>query len=204
MRQLSGRYDAASEIGESARRGWAHGLLQTSEDIVGANAIISEIPFSDAREALRMNLMLIAARKGININAREIVYTITNVVRKSPPFSIHNAHSINNGTFALHEARDQEDVRPYLSLLNGFMELAVGLYASIDMRKNHLAGCLFRLSFIAEADDWIDGALLYIGECIQNWQTVLSSQDEERFRNNLENARGRYDHLLDLKRSSVT
>lgn len=176
-----------TSIGESARRGLAHGLLQRDGDIEGADKIMQEIPPSLARDNVRMNMMVVAARKGAEIPTTEVMKTILNSLG-AIPFATVNGHVVNNGCLALHEAREQPGVKPYLPLLPGLMETAFGIYEATGTAKNHLAGCLFRTALIMKAAGWTEGARTVIRQSEALWKELVQTQDGERYRQNLEGA----------------
>ena len=184
---LSKRYPADTEIGESARRGWAHGVLQWTGSITKADEIMQEIPSSLARDNVRMNMFIEAVRKGLEIPASEVMAIITNTLA-AVPYSTVNGHIINNGALAFHEARKQGVVRPYLPILPGLIEVAIGIYETTGAAKNHIAGALFRASQIFEAADWKRRAIFVAEESVAIWRELVSAQDGARYQRNLEGA----------------
>lgn len=196
MGTLMLRHVPSSEIGESARRGLAHGKLQHYGDIEGADRVLQEIPSSLARDNVRMNLFLIAARKDLEIPASEAVEMIVNAMMKVP-YEVVNGHIINNGALALHEARNQEGVHPYVSILPGFIEAAIGIYEAVGAAKNHLAGALYRASLIFEATgpEWLRGAREMIGNSVRLWRELVEAQGGERFQKNLDGALAQLEKL---------
>lgn len=190
------RHVSASEIGESARRGLAHGTLQRYGDIEGADRVLQEIPPSLARDNVRMNLFLTAARKGIEIPVSEVMQMIVDTMMRVP-YEVVNGHIVNNGTFTLHEARNQEGVHPYVSILPGFIEAAIGIYEAVGAAKNHLAGALYRASLIFEATgpEWLRGAREMIGNSVRLWRELVEAQGGERFQKNLDGALAQLEKL---------
>lgn len=189
MGALMLRHVPSSEIGESARRGLAHGTLQHYGDIEQADRILQDIPPSLGRDNVRMNLFLIAARKGLEIPAGEVM-TIISTALLSTPYATVNGHIINNGTLALHEAREQGRVRPYLPVLPGLIEVAIGIYKEMGAAKNHLAGALYRASLIFEAmgPEQQKVALEMICRSVNLWRELVEAQGGERYQQNLEGA----------------
>ena len=98
-------------------------------------------------------------------------------------------------TWLLHGARDQKDVKPFLPLLSGLIEIAIGIYEVTGAAPNHLAGALYRASLIFEAADWIEGAFVIIHESIAKWQKLVITQDSERNQQNLAGAKRQLEHL---------
>lgn len=191
---LSKRYLPESEIGESARRCYAHGLLQEYSDIEIADSVMRDIPESLGRDNVRMNMMIMAARKGLEIPAGEIIEMITNALI-SVPYATINGHIINNGALALHEARQQEAVKPYLPVLPALMSSAIGIYRATDTAKNHLAGATLRNSQICEAAGWKKIARIEAEASVGLWRELVSSQGGERYQQNLKGAEAQLEKL---------
>jgi len=187
MRDLANIYGTSSKIGEQAWRGWAHGVLQQDGDINLADEIMKLLPPSPERDNVRMNFFLIAARKGAAISASEIMTAITNALA-AVPYKTVDGHIINNGAFALHEAREQEGVKPYLPILPALMFSAIGIYRATDTAKNHLAGVTFRASQICEAAGWKKLARIEAETSVGLWRKLVSSQGGERYQQNLKGA----------------
>ena len=194
MSGLMMAYEADTEIGESARRGLAHGILQSQGGIQRADNLLLEIPPSLARDNVRMNQMIVAARKGFDIPGAAVMTMITNALG-SVPYATVNGHVVNNGALAFHEARQQEGVKPYLSVLPGLIGVAIGIYETTGAAKNHRASALFRASQIFEAADWPEGAIVVIQESIAFWRELVATQGGERYQNNLEGALAQLEKL---------
>jgi len=187
MEEVAKYYEASGDIGESARRGLAHGLLQGRGFIGSADLIMKEIPPSLIRDNVRMNLYILAVRKGLTIPAEEITSMIMNALQTTP-YATVNGHIINNGALALYEARDQASVKPYLPILPGLIFTAIGIYRATDTAKNHLAGVTFRASKICEAAGWKKLARIEAETSVGLWLELVSSQGGERYQKNLEGA----------------
>ncbi|MFH1714459.1 MAG: hypothetical protein ABH831_02615 [Candidatus Nealsonbacteria bacterium] len=196
---LSDAYPPTSVIGESSLRGCAHGILQEEGNVERADALMKQIPQSLVRDNVRMDIMTKAARKGIKISALDIIFTISKALTQIPLVTI-NGHVINNGCLALHEAREQEGVKPYLALLPGLIEIAIGIYEETSSTKNHLAGACYRgsLIFTAAGPSWYKGAeLLALASC-GLWKELIESQGVERFQRNLEGAEKQLKEIQEL------
>jgi len=188
MRTLCHIYTATEEIGESATRGLAHGVLQRDGAIEEADRILRDnLPPGLARDNVRMNTMILAARKHLEIPASEVMDMITNALLKVP-YATVNGHIINNGALILHEARQQEGVKFYLPILPALMSTAIGIYRATNTAKNHLAGATFRNSQICEAVGWKKIARIEAEASVELWRELVSSQDGARYRRNLEGA----------------
>lgn len=185
--ELSEYYPASSEIGESASRGLAHGTLQRDMDIETADAILRRLPPGLATDNVRMNQIIMAARKGLRIPAKTVISMIVNAL-ETVPYATVNGHIVNNGALALHEAREQEDVKPYLPILPGFIFAAIGIYEATGTAKNHIAGAEFRASQICEAAGWKKNARLTAETSVELWRELVSSQDGARYQRNLDGA----------------
>lgn len=187
MEEVGRYYEASGDIGESARRGLAHGLLQGRGEIGMADLVMQEIPPSLGRDNVRMNFFVIAARKGLEVPAEAVMAMITNALATMPYVTV-NGHIINNGALVLHEAREQESVKPYFPILPGLIFTAIGIYRTTDTAKNHLAGVTFRASQICEAAGWKKLARIEAETSVELWRELVSSQGGERYRKNLEGA----------------
>jgi len=184
---LSMHHSADTEIGESARRGEAHGVLQRWGHVEAADALMRQIPPSLSRDNLRMNIFIMAARKGLTIPAEVIVEMATNAL-KAAPYAIANGHIVNNGTMVLYEARNQEAMKPYLPLMPAFIFAAIGIYKATGAAENHIAGAKFRASQVCEERGWLTIALALARQSTDLWEKLVSSQDGVRYQQNLENA----------------
>lgn len=192
--KLCQRYLPESEIGESARRCYAHGLLQEYGDTETADKVMQEIPESLKRDNLRMNMMIMAARKGLEIPAGTVMAMINNALI-SVPYATVNGHIVNNGALVFHEARGQKGARSYLPILPALMSSAIGIYRATDTAKNHLAGATFRNSQICEAAGWKKIALIEAETSVRLWRELVSSQDGARYQKNLEGAEAQLKRL---------
>lgn len=188
MSALAEYYSPLNEIGESALRGYAHGILQRDSDIHTADDVMKRIPLSMARDNVRINMMIMAVRKGLAIPAEEIMFMITNALQ-SVPYATVNGHIVNNGALVLHEARQQEAIKLYLSILPGLMDTAIGIYKFTKSPENHIAGAEFRAAQICRANGWLKLAKLSAEESVALWRDLVNSQDGERYQKNLEGAR---------------
>jgi len=187
MVALSRRYSPKEKIGEEAFRGYAHGILQRDGDIKMADRVMRFIPKSLGRDNVRMNMMIMAARKGIKIPAAEVITAIANALSVIP-YATVNGHVINNGALALHEARQQEDAKSYLPILPALMSSAIGIYRATNAAKNHLASATFRNSQICEAAGWNKIAIIEAETSVALWRELVSSQGGARYQQYLEGA----------------
>jgi tetratricopeptide (TPR) repeat protein len=195
MRTLHNVYPATEEIGESATRGLAHGILQRDGAVEEADSILRDnLPPGLACDNVRMNTMIMAARKGMEIPASEVMDMITNALLKVP-YATVNGHIINNGALTLHEARQQEGVKFYLPILPALMSSAIGIYRATNTAKNHLAGATFRNSQICEAAGWKKIARIEAEASVELWLELVNSQDGARYRRNLEGAEAQLKRL---------
>lgn len=190
MSRYLGAVHGSSEwkIELSACRGVAHGLLQTGGvlDLDRVEKIILSIPPSLELNNVYANVALVGARSGRKINVKMIVDMIFHALQ-TVPHEVISGHIVNNGTLALFEAKTQEDVKPYLPILPGLMEAAIGIYESTGAAKNHLAGSLYRAALIMEEREWSAGALTVIRQSLLLWRELVRSQGGERYENNLVN-----------------
>jgi len=195
MYDLSEFYPVSSVIGESALRGFAHGLLQKNMDIEAADAILQRLPQGLTTDNVRINQMIMAVRKDLKIPAESVMSMIINAL-KTVPYATINGHIINNGALVLHEARQQEGVKPCLPILPGLIEAAIGIYEATNTPKNHIAGAMFRASQIFEAAGRKRGAILIAEESVAIWRELVSTQDGARYRRNLEGAEAQLRKLM--------
>lgn len=181
--------ESERKIELSACRGVAHGLLQTGAvlSLDRVEKIISSIPPSLKLNNVYASVALVGARSGRKINVKMIVDMIFHALQ-TVPHEVISGHIVNNGAFALFEAKTQEDVKPYLPILPGLMETAIGIYESTGAAKNHLAGSLYRAALIMEERGWLAGALTVIRQSLLLWRELARSQGGERYENNLVNA----------------
>lgn len=195
-------YEANTVIGESARRGLAHSLLQEKGDVGRANELFQEIPPSLARDNLWMNLMIEVAKKGLEIPAMDIMDMISNATA-SLPLNTVSGHIINNACKALYEAREQKSVKPYLLLLPGLIVIAIIIYEKAGAAKNHIASVYYWGSLIFEAagDGWQEEAESLAGKSALLWRELEKSQPSERFKGNLDNALTQWFKLRDRNRN---
>lgn len=187
MEKLRDRHKASSEIGEAARRGLVHGLLQLRDDIEAADKIMQELPPGLLRDNARMNFFIVAARQGLTIPAEKVMFIAMNTLQTVPYVTI-NGHIVNNGVLALYEARQQEGVRPYLVILPALMFAVIGIYEVTGTAKNHIAGATFRASQICEAAGWKKFARIEAETSVELWRELVSTQDGARYQRNLEGA----------------
>lgn len=176
-----------SEFGESAWRGLAHGLLQRDGDITGADKIMKGIPPSLNRDNVRMNMMIMAAREGLTMPAGSVMSMIANAM-ETMPYATVNGHIINNGALVLHEARQQEGVKPYLPILPGLIDIAIGIYEATDTAKNHIASAEYRAAQICRANGWLKLARISAETSVELWRELVNTQDGARYKQNLEGA----------------
>lgn len=188
MEGLVERHSSVSEIGRSARRGLAHGLIQWNGDLETADAIMQQIPPGQDRDNVRVNIFIAAARKKIEIPAAKVMAIITSAIN-GLPYMTMNGHVVSNGALALHEAREQEMVKPYLPILPGLMDVAIGIYWETKAAKNHIAGAEFRAAQICRANGWLKLARLSAEESVELWQELVNSQDGARYKQNLKGAK---------------
>lgn len=187
MSVLTISYPASTEIGESARRGYAHGLLQRDGDVEESDKILMEIAPGLSRDNVRMNQMIMAARKGLTIPVELVMSMIVNAL-KTVPYATINGHIINNGVLVLHEARNQEGVKPYIPILPGLIDNAIGIYEATGTAKNHIAGAEFRAAQICRANGLPELAQLSVRRSTDLWRELVNTQDGARYRQNLEGA----------------
>lgn len=187
MEKLRTLWPSAEKIGDSARRILAHCFLQGESDINAADSLLREIPESPDRDNLRMNLMIVAARKRLAIPAEEVVEMAINAL-SSVSITTVDGHIVNNGSFVLYEARDQETTKPYLRHMFFFIFAAINIYKVTGAAKNHIAGAEFRASKICEAMGKLDIAHAAAQRSVDLWRELVNSQDGERYQQNLEGA----------------
>ncbi len=191
---LAFAYSSSLQIGESARRGLAHGLLQTGGNFAEVEKIMAEISPSPDLDNVYINAALAKARKGEAISVEIVMGRIMAALGAVPYKTIHG-HVINNGTLALYEARGQEGVKPYLPMLPGLILVAVGIYEATGAAKNHIAGAEFRASLICEAAGWKKNALLYAQTSRELWRELVDSEGGARFQKNLEGVQAQMNKL---------
>jgi hypothetical protein len=187
METISRDYGGASEIGESALRGLAHGLLQKNNDIERSDSILRRLPLGLTTDNIRMNQMIVAVRKGLTIPVEPVIAMIQNSL-KIVPYATINGHILNNGAMVLYEAREQEAVKAHLAILPGCIFAAIGIYMKTGTAKNHLAGATFRASQICEAVGWMKFAKIEAETSVGIWRELNEAQAGERYAKNLEGA----------------
>jgi tetratricopeptide (TPR) repeat protein len=192
---LSQKHPADTEIGESARRGLAHGLLQRDSNIEAADRIMQEIPPSPGRDNVRMNIFIMAARKGLAIPVDVAVEIATNVLHSEESATSVEGHILNNAAWAIYETRDQEITKPYLHFSAMFIFAAIGIYRGTGTAKNHIAGAYFRASKICEAMGYRDNARLAAEKSVELWRELVNSQDGARYQQNLKGAEEQVERL---------
>ena len=187
MKGLTTNYGTSTKVGERAWRGWAHGVLQRDGNISLADEIMKLLPPSPERDNIRMNFFLIAVRKGVAISASEIIATITNTLATAP-YKTVDGHIINNGALTLHEAREQESVKPYLPILPGFNVFS-DRYLQ-DNRYGEKSSCRSHIqSFPDLRSGWLEKiARIEAETSVGLWRELVSSQGGERYQQNLKGA----------------
>ena len=189
MRGLRAQYGPDTDIGDGARRGLAHGFQQLGQ-LDEANQVLAEIVPSLARDNVRAVAILQETRNDGVFPMAEAQQMISRAMWTIPRQANNNAHIVNNLTFAMYEGRRQEVIKPYLFMLHGLIEVAVGIYEEVKAQKNHLAECLFRASQIfLDIADWVEEAYVAIQESVRLWEEIVASQGGRRYQTNLENAR---------------
>ncbi len=178
----------SSAIGESARRCLAHSWLQNGGDVGYADNILCELPVGLPCDNVRMNIFLIAARKGVKIPARMVVMMVLSAI-VIVPYETVNGHIINNGALAIYEAREQEQVVPYLAILPGLIDMTIRIYEATGTAKNHIAGAWFRASqILGDVAGRRREALGAISNSIRLWEELKAEQGGDRFGKNLDGA----------------
>ena len=137
---------ATTEVGESAWRLLAH-CAERRGDLDQAEVLLRELPTSTARDNLWVTILVKRQRNGEVIEASRAVELVL-AAQSRAPYQVVDGHIINNVTWLLHGARDQKDVKPFLPLLSGLIEIAIGIYEVTGAAPNHLAGALYRASLI--------------------------------------------------------
>ncbi|MFH1509693.1 MAG: hypothetical protein ABID67_00895 [Candidatus Nealsonbacteria bacterium] len=179
-------YSSDTEVGESSRRGAAHAVLQELGDVERADAFLQEIPDSMSKQNVRMNIFLIAARKGIRIPFKKIISMVLMAVN-SFSGDVVNAHIVNNGGLALYEARRHFKSKKLLLEITELLEVAFIMYNIAGAADNHLAGLLYRISLVFETFGDSKRALQSLRKSVKIWRKLVSSQGGERYQNNLKN-----------------
>lgn len=187
MNDICLMYPPTTDVGESARRGLAHGFLQKDGNIDTADSILKELPAGFDRDNVRMNTFIMAVRKKIEIPVKDVMAIIMNALQ-SVPYATINGHIVNNGALVFHEAREQEAVKSYLPILPGLIDAAIGIYEATGTAKNHIAGAEYRAAQICRANGLLELAVLSAEQSVKLWQALVASQDGQRYRKNLENA----------------
>lgn len=187
MRYSFAETEKEAEIRLSALRGTAHGLLQTGADFERVERIIVGLPPSLDLDNVYLNTVLVRARKGEKISVNIVLEGIWNAIA-TVPYKTVNGHVIRNGVLALHVAREQEVVKPYLASLPGLMFVAIKIYNETQAAKNHLASATFFASQICEAAGWLKMARIEAETSHALWKELAGSQGGEGFQKNLEGA----------------
>lgn len=187
MIKLANFWPVASEMGESSHLGLAHGYLQRDGDIKKADKILQQLLPGLKGDNIRMNTFIMAVRKKVEVPASEVMAIITNAL-KTVPYASVNGHIVNNGALVLHEARQQEGVKPYLPILPGLIDAAIGIYEATGTAKNHIAGAEFRAAQICRAANWPELARISAKTSVELWRELVNSQDGARYKQNLEGA----------------
>lgn len=194
--ELLGLYrDNKHEVYISAARGMAHGLIQTNGDLTRAYLLMETLPFDANSRNFYLNAVISQARKGEKISPKIVISIITNTL-SAVPYEIIHAHIINNGAFALYEAREQESVKPYLSVLPGLIFCAIKIYSETEAAENHLAGSTYRASLICEAFGWLKFAVIEAETSVRLWTKLVAAQGGERYAKNFEGAKAQLKKLV--------
>jgi hypothetical protein len=178
-------HSTLTEIGESAYRGLAHGILQRDGDIARADMLMQNLPLSLGRDNVRINFVIIAVRKGKKIPVEEVMKMVVNAIGRTP-YATVNGHIINNGALVLHEARNQEAVKPYLPILPGLIIVAIEIYRATNTAKNHLAGAYFRAAQIFATAGYRAQAIGFCDSSKVLWEELTLSEGGERYSDNLQ------------------
>lgn len=187
FKSLVGFWTPPSPIGESVYRGLAHGYLQREGDLERADKILGHLSPGRNQDNVRMNTFIVAARKGLEIFPGEVMGIITNSLAR-PPYETIDGHIINNGVLVFHEAREQANVKPYLPILPGLIQIAIDIYRFTTAAKNHIAGALYRASQVLEAAGKLGEAEMSVLKSIDLWRELVAVQGGERYKKNLEGA----------------
>lgn len=152
-----------------------------------AENLLKELPSLPLRDNLWLAVLIARQRNGEGIDASRVMELATAAMRRVP-YQTVDGHITNNAAWLLYGAREQEGVKPFLPILPGLIEVAIGVYEATNAAQNHRATALFRASQIFEAADWLQGALLVIRESIAKWEELVKSQGGERYQQNLQGA----------------
>lgn len=201
MEKLSNEYKASEEIGSSARYGLAQGLLQLKGEAAfpKVEKILEEIPSSPERDNTLMNYYMKVARAGHKVPVEKIVSIINQYLKM--PLTLINGHIINNGSFALYEARNQnrEGIN-YIQLLPDFIEKVIDIYKAVKAQSNHVAAAHYRASKIYEVEGSmksIEKAITHAKKAVKLWKKLVKSQNGARFAQNLKAAE---EQLINLQK----
>lgn len=181
--------------GESARRLLAH-CSERQGRLEDAEAYLRDIPASRERDNLYLTILIARKRQGKETGVIVALNLVTEAMIRTPYQTI-DGHIINNAAWLLYEAREEEAVKPFLPILVGLIESAIGIYEATGTALNHRAGALFRASHIClDVADWPKGALLDIDESITLWEQLVASEGGDRYQKNLERARAQREKIL--------
>lgn len=165
-------------------------------DLNRAEVIVESLSASVARDNLYLTILIGKSRKGLSVSSRTVIELVV-AAQMRTPYQVVDAHIINNGTWFLYGVRNQEDVKPFLPILPGLIEVAIGIYEATKAANNHRAAALFRASNIfLDVVDWPRAAMLVIEESITFWEQLVASEGGERYQKNLEGARTQREKIL--------
>lgn len=188
-----------TDAGESARRLVAH-CAERRGDLDRAENILQDVPSNPARDNLYLTILIGKSRKGLPVSPVTVMELVA-AAQMRTPYQVVDGHIVNNAAWLLHGARQQEAVKPFLPILPGLIEVAIGIYEATGAANNHRAAALFRASHIFEAADWAEGAVVVITESITLWGELVASQGGERYRQNLQGAKTQEARLQKMRPS---
>lgn len=190
------RFPETSEEGDSARRLWAH-CAEQQGDLEAAGHLLGGLLPSSARDNLWITVLIGKQRKGEAVDPR-LVMDLVMAAQTRTPYQVTDGHIVNNAVWLLHSAREQEGVKPFLSILPGIMVCATDIYIATGAAKNHRAGVSYRASIIFEAAGLLQEALGLIRESVGKWQELVKIQGGERYQQNLQCAERQLERLAKL------
>jgi tetratricopeptide (TPR) repeat protein len=174
-----------TEIGEGSTRGLAHIWIQKGK-LSEAEDLIKKLPAGFNRDNIFINLYLAMVRKEMEIPAGDVMCFIAHAI--IPPYAIINAHIVNNGSWALFQARKQPEIKELLLALPGYLEKAKIIYQEVNAQQNHIASVLYRMAVVYEYLGETDKGLDCAEESKEIWLSLVSSQGGERYQQNLKGA----------------
>ncbi|MBI4138342.1 MAG: hypothetical protein HY482_01970 [Candidatus Wildermuthbacteria bacterium] len=183
---LATRFFVDTFVGDSARRGLAHALFQQDKMEEGRR-VLEEIRPGIERSNARLNELLRDVFAGRPIPVEEVLQAVAHALGDTPYRIIHG-HVLNNAAWILFQARHREEAKPYLPILQGLIEMALGIYDQTKAQPNHIASCSFRAATIFFESGWFKGALTLIDESISAWEKALQGKEDPAFRRNLQGA----------------